>query len=1437
MNSIVTDPTPAANGGFGWSVAVDGDAALISSLGDLTHGTSRGSAHIFVFAGGQWAHSAKLIAASGMTGGFGYSVGLHGQVAVVGSPYENDVKGAVYVFVQQSVGVWSEEAKIEASDGASLDFFGSSVDLRNGRLLVGAYNQGGDAITNGAGAAYVFDRFGTQWSEVAKLIASDGEAGDMFGSAVALDKSNKDQVIVGSWLDGGGCGSAYVFDQSGGVWTQEIKLLPQDDNCDANSDSYFGWSVAFDADTVIIGDWNGAWLFRRQGVGLGWEGGKIAPTDVDFDVMLMRVDIDGGKAVMGAQLTSDNKITGVAYTFAHTEPPLGTGWIDGWAQSAKLVHGNADSAGANYISFSVALEDDTLFIGTPFDDAQGATFGTVQIYDASLTSQPTPSPTQPQSVLVSLIVLPRFFFDFNAKTHLMHRHIEIVPQSCTLDTKIIPEDGTVDDHFGYSLALSGDTLLVSAPYDDENGMNSGSAYVYVNDGNNWVLEAKLLPDNGSAGDVFGASVALDGDLAIVSAWNNEMPQIHPVNSGSVYVFVRDASTWTQETQLFASDGVDDDGFGYSVALVAETADVATLLIGAPYQRSSVGFNTGSVYVFNRSWTLELGHLWDETMKITAGDADGHDVFGMSVALSMETQTAVVGAIGDDDNGNNSGSVYIFVGSGVWNEEAKITSVDGGVNDSFGWSVALDNNRVVVSSNPEGNGKVYVFERDAGTNQWTQQASLLPDSPLCDDGYGFSVALHNDKVLVGSLAIGLCTSSAFLFTRDATGTWSEQNQFLTPNFNSSFGRSVALDESTVAVSSDTVEGGDNSGSAHVIECSLPTPYPTPLTPSCMHATTIIPDDGNQADHFGYSLALSGDTLLLGAPFDDENGVESGSAYVYVHDGVDWVLQTRLLPSDGSAGDMFGWSVALDGNLAVVSAWNTAPCCNAVQKRGSVYVFLRTDSTWSQENQLFPSDGIQIIDNVRAPESDPLGFGHSVALVAASDSDDTVATVLVGAPYRVTGVGSNTGTVYVFSRTWADGVGGMWSETAKIEPSDSVHHAGYFGWSVALSADTKTAVLGAIGDGFKSLEDDNNGSVYVYVFDENNGAWSEEAKITDGNGMDGDRFGWSVALDNDRVLVSSVPISGGNAYVFERTTGTTQWTHEATLVPETTPCQDNYALTVALQDNRAVVGSFASGLCDGSAFIFTRSDSTGAWSEEMHFSPETFNGNNGWNVAVAVDDSRVVVSSDYVGDVNSGSAHVIECTSSAPPPTPPTSTPALCPGAAKVPNECELDLLIDSLELFVRGDHKLIAQWVRAAFHDAGTFNQVTNEGGANGCLMNHRPMRDEPENSFLHAPLTTLHVSRHCCFLLYVLLQLVSHITSYINHRPLRTFGCLMKPPVLTYLPPICSSSQHSSQQRVNLEHHNVSPLRRERYSRLPSSGDVLTRPSAIQCGRLTCLVS
>lgn len=309
------------------------------------------------------------------------------------------------------------------------------------------------------------------------------------------------------------------------------------------------------------------------------------------------------------------------------------------------------------------------------------------------------------------------------------------------------------------------------------------------------------------------------------------------------------------------------------------------------------------------------------------------------------------------------------------------------------------------------------------------------------------------------------------------------------------------------------------------------------------------------------------------------------------------------------------------------------------------------------------------------------------------------------------------------------------------------------------------------------------------------------------------------------------------MFERTTGTTQWTHEATLVPETTPCQDNYALTVALQDNRAVVGSFASGLCNGSAFIFTRSDSTGAWSEEMHFSPETFNGNNGWNVAVAVDDSRVVVSSDYVGDVNSGSAHVIECTSSAPPPTPPTSTPALCPGAAKVPNECELDLLIDSLELFVRGDHKLIAQWVRAAFHDAGTFNQVTNEGGANGCLMNHRPMRDEPENSFLHAPLTTLHVSRYCCFLLYVLLQLVSHITSYINHRPLRTFGCLMKPPVLTYLPPICSSSQHSSQQRVNLEHRNVSPLRRERYSRLPSSGDVLTRPSAIQCGRLTCLVS
>ena len=274
--------------------------------------------------------------------------------------------------------------------------------------------------------------------------------------------------------------------------------------------------------------------------------------------------------------------------------------------------------------------------------------------------------------------------------------------------KLTAGDGASSDSFGISVSVSGDTALVGAHGDDDNGSASGSAYVFVRSNGVWAQQGKLTAGDGAPSDVFGRSVSVSNDTALVGAVGDDD---NGSASGSAYVFVRSNGVWTQQGKLTAGDGAPSDSFGWSVSLSGDTA-----LVGA-YGDDDNGNYSGSAYVFVRS-----NGVWTQQGKLTASDGgDGGGtgffsfggLFGRSVSVSGDT--ALVGADGDDDNGSASGSAYVFVRSnGVWTEQDKLTAGDGASSDSFGWSVSLSGDTALVGANGDddsgsSSGSAYFYD--------------------------------------------------------------------------------------------------------------------------------------------------------------------------------------------------------------------------------------------------------------------------------------------------------------------------------------------------------------------------------------------------------------------------------------------------------------------------------------------------------------------------------------------------------------------------------------------------------------------------------------------------------------------------------------------------------------------------------------------------------
>ena len=384
-----------------------------------------------------------------------------------------------------------------------------------------------------------------------------------------------------------------------------------------------------------------------------------------------------------------------------------------------------------------------------------------------------------------------------------------------------------------------------------------------------------------------------------------------------------------------------------------------IIVGCPSPTSS--FTAGSASIIGR---------------IFANDSDAKDQFGRPV--SMDGNTVIVGAHGD-----GSGSAYIFVHNGAdWIQQAKINATDG---DNFGVSADISGDTAIVGSYRYSfsRGSAYVFSRD-GTN-WAQQAKLTASDGASSDEFGISVAIDGDIAIVGSWEHNNYSGAAYVFIRDGTN-WTEKQKLIPSDgeMGAKFGVSVAID-SNIAIIGALEDGNGLEGSAYIFHYDS-------TNSIWKQQTKLSPND--LTGHFGVSVAIDGGTVLVGAELDDDNRTAAGAVYVFVNSGTNWAQQQKLKPNDGTRGDFFGISVALESDVALIGSSQHYSSLTGTSGRGKAYVFTRVENSWRQSTKILADDA-----------ADQDAFGYSVVLkddmaIISAIFDDT------------TNGGEDSGSVYVY-----------------------------------------------------------------------------------------------------------------------------------------------------------------------------------------------------------------------------------------------------------------------------------------------------------------------------------------------------------------------------------------------------------------------------------------
>ncbi len=886
---------------------------------------------------------------------------------------------------------------------------------------------------------------------VAKLEAVGLAAYDYFGASVAV---SGDLLVIGSYGDNAGAGSAYLFQFNAltGTYDEMARLSASDG---AGGDA-FGTGVAISGDIVVVGS---------------------------------------------PKRDSNGTDSGMLYLFEKSS----AGWSD---MTETAVLGASDSLAGDYLGYSVAIDGDVVVAGAYGDDTNGSDAGAVYIYE------------KPSSG----------WEDMNETV------------------KLTAPDAATGDNFGKSVAISGDSAVIGSHSDDNTYLNAGAAYLFKKNPAGWASGSevsKFTASDAAAHDAFGNSVAIDGNTVVVGAYNNDDAG---TNSGSVYLFQKPLSGWTDSTEtakLTASDAMSGDFFGNSVAIANDA-----VLVGAHQRDSNVGSNSGAVYFFKKplaGWSSTT-----ENSRIVANDASAYGVFGVCVA--MDGDSAVVGSYGSSANGSFSGAAYALKNTLDINTiENKSTVLDIDAVD--------DENDTITFSLVEG-GDAALFQIDAQSGVLRFKSAPDFEAPLDADSnnrYSFQLLIsditaqsstYSVNVNVGDIAYEQTAPKALDFGMLST------IQMQTPLDNSVFGTSVAISGDTAVVGASGVAGGAGAVYVYMYDST---------TNTYVLSATLTASDAGSSHFFGSSVAISGNSVVVGSYGDNANGTYAGAAYLFEKPAEGWSDATedvKLVSSDIAAGDYFGISVGISGNLIIIGS--KYDDFRLMQNAGSAYLFQKT----TFNGAVIASEVAKFI-TADAANND--NCGESVAI--------STNLIAIGCTGDDDG-GDNSGSIHLFEKQ-----GEQWSgigEVAKLSASDAA--AGdLLGHSVAIDGDI--VIGGAYGK--------ESGTGAAYLFEKPDTGWAkrtENAKLTPTQSSVGDHFGESVAISADMVVIGSSASNvqadnAGAAYLFEKPAG--GWStmmQNATLTVPDGMASDNFGFSVAISSTALIAGAPNTGNYVGSAYLF-------------------------------------------------------------------------------------------------------------------------------------------------------------------------------------------------------------------------------------------------------------
>lgn len=810
------------------------------------------------------------------------------------------------------------------------------------------------------------------------------------------------------------------------------------------------------------------------------------------------VAMEGNLAVTGAMRDNENGDgAGAAFVYRYD------GQLNEWIEEAKLLP--ADPIEDGEFGIAVAIQNGTAFVGS--DRGRGARY------------------------------------DRSGSVYIFRKQ----DGAWTQHQKLVAADEDASDWFGRSLAVHGQVLVVGSQFDDD-GPNSGAAYVFRFDGNSWVEEAELWPSNGDVRAEFGTSVAMHGPLVVVGA-PNQREGID--GSGGAYVYRFNGSEWVEEAALRAADPAPVDRFGISVAVAQDT-----IVVGSYLADIEEHDNAGAAYVFE----YEDG-AWLQSEKITAVDREADDRFGAGVAIRGDMM--VIGAMRDDDNGNDFGSAYLYERDGeAWQLQAKLRASEQFNGGSFGSAVALVDSGAIIGAPFAFLGRAYIYqgiEEDCNANDAVDlcditnglsedcNANHVPDE--CDIESGRSrdenengvpdecegACCLPDEGCRDSVHINDCEAGRFLpgvackdldppcgtigaccapdgVCNDDVSEMDCPDRFV-PEISC-----AEISPPCVAVGACCAIGGtceddvpmDACDGRFVIQGTCADIDP-PCLEICEDAELqrLLDEEGEASDLFGVALDMEGDLALIGALGDDEAGSGAGTVHTFRFDGASWVFEGQLFGSDTDRFDRFGAAVDMDGVTAVIGAYSAGT-------NGAAYVFRydANEAAWIEEAILHAEDG---------ESSD--WFGGDVAI-----SGDLV---IVGAE-RDDDNGGNAGSAYVFRHSE-----GNWLQEAKLLPDDG--EAGDF-FGAASALDGNRAMIAAP---FNDDSGSSSGSVYVFEFDGE--SWVQTAKLTAADGRAGDRFGGEISLQRDTAAIGAVgdDDSSGSGAVYIYHYDGAQWRQEIEL----------------------------------------------------------------------------------------------------------------------------------------------------------------------------------------------------------------------------------------------------------------------------------------------------